>query len=47
MSQAEGPDDVRWRVVSGLETTYLYTQKLVSNTAYMDLLHTSLVSLSL
>lgn len=27
---ADGPDDVRWRLVSGLETIYLYAEKLVS-----------------
>lgn len=29
--QADGPDDVRWRIVSGLETAYVYAEKLVSN----------------
>lgn len=26
---ANGPDDARWRLVSGLETAYLYITKLV------------------
>jgi hypothetical protein len=28
--QADGPHDQRWRLVSGLETTYEYTDILVS-----------------
>lgn len=28
--QANGPSDVRWRIVSGLETAYMYAEKLVS-----------------
>ena len=30
--QADGPHDQRWRLVSGLETTYGYTDILVSHT---------------
>ena len=31
VDQAEGLDDVRWKLVSGLETAYIYTEKLVNN----------------
>lgn len=34
LDQADGPDDDRWRLVSGLETAYLYTQKLVNKLQY-------------
>ena len=29
-TQANGPDDVRWRLVSGLEGAYLYADEQVS-----------------
>lgn len=30
-STANGPDDVRWKLVTGLETAYMFAEKLVSN----------------
>ena len=30
VEQANGPHDVRWKLVSGLETAYFYIQKLVN-----------------
>ena len=29
--EADGPHDVRWRLVTGLETAFLYAGRLVSN----------------
>ena len=36
MDEADGPHDVRWRLVTGLETAFLYAGRLVSNPTAID-----------